>query len=120
METGMAEVCKVYETNAERIARARRTLPGDDVIHEMADFFDAMGNPTRLKILLALMSGELCTCDLMVITGLSVSAVSHQLRILRDRRVVKYRREGRNVYYSLDDEHIKQILRVGLSHISGR
>ncbi len=116
----MAEVCKVFERHAEKITRVKRELPRDDVIHELADFFDAMGNPTRLKILLALLKEELCTCDLTSITGLSVSAVSHQLRILRDRRIVKYRREGKNVYYSLEDEHVKQILRIGLEHVMGR
>ncbi|MET1159586.1 MAG: metalloregulator ArsR/SmtB family transcription factor [Thermoprotei archaeon] len=113
----MAEVCKVYERHSEKIARVKSTLPSDDVIRELANFFNAMGNPTRLKILLALLSEELCTCDLMGVTNLSVSAISHQLRILKDRKIVKYRREGRNVYYSLEDEHIKQILRIGLAHI---
>ena len=120
MEITMVEVCKVYERNIEKITRVKKRIPRDDAIHELADFFDALGNPTRLKILFALMHGELCTCDLTGLTGLTVSAVSHQLRILKDRRIVKYRKEGKNVYYTLDDEHIKQILRMAFIHMSGR
>ncbi len=85
----------------------------------MADFFDALGNPTRLKILLALMeAGELCTCDLSAITKLSVSAISHQLRILKDRKIVTYHKDGKNVFYRLDDEHIREILRIAIEHLS--
>jgi DNA-binding transcriptional ArsR family regulator len=74
-------------------------------------------DPTRLKILLALKEEELCTCDLSNITGLSVSAISHQLRVLKDRKIVNYRRDGKNVFYRLEDEHLKEILKVALEHL---
>lgn len=116
----MAEACKVYAEHADRVRKAKESLPDEETVLEMADFFDALGNPTRLKILLALMEGELCTCDLTNITGLSVSAVSHQLRVLKDRRVVRYRKDGKNVFYSLDDAHVLRILRMALAHVRGR
>ncbi|RLI79087.1 transcriptional regulator [Archaeoglobales archaeon] len=93
-------------------------LPSDEKIVELAEFLEAFSDSSRIKILLALLQKELCTCDIAAITKLSVSAVSHQLRILRDKRLVKYRREGRNVYYSLDDDHVAEILEMALRHIN--
>ncbi|AEH24543.1 ArsR/SmtB family transcription factor [Pyrococcus yayanosii] len=113
----MVEVCKVHEEHLDKIEKAKRNLPDDETILEASDFFDALGNPTRLKILFALLEGELCTCDLSNITGLSVSAISHQLRILKDRKIVKYRKDGKSVFYRLDDEHIREILKVVLKHM---
>jgi len=114
----MTEVCRIHEEHHDKIQKAQEKLPGEEKILEMADFFDAFGNPTRLKILLALMEAkELCTCDLSAITKLSVSAISHQLRILKDRKIVTYRKDGKNVFYRLDDEHILNILRVTLEHL---
>ncbi|ANF23517.1 ArsR/SmtB family transcription factor [Thermococcus piezophilus] len=113
----MTEVCKVYEEHLDKILEAKKKLPGNETILEVSDFFDALGNPTRLKILFALLEDELCTCDLSNITGLSVSAISHQLRILKDRKIVAYRKDGKNVFYSLDDEHIREILKIALEHM---
>ncbi len=114
----MTEVCKMYEEHIDKILKAQTKLPDDEAVLELADFFDALGNPTRLKILLALLNaGELCTCDLSAITKLSVSAISHQLRILKDRKIVTYRKDGKNVFYRLDDEHITEILKVALKHM---
>ncbi|AEH24584.1 ArsR/SmtB family transcription factor [Pyrococcus yayanosii] len=115
----MTEVCKVYEEHLDKILEAQAKIPEEETVLEAADFFDALGNPTRLKILLALMeAGELCTCDLSAITKLSVSAISHQLRILKDRKIVTYRKDGKNVFYRLDDEHIREILRIAIEHLS--
>ncbi|AEC52502.1 transcriptional repressor smtb - like protein [Pyrococcus sp. NA2] len=113
----MVEVCKVYEEHIDKILRVKKKLPKEELILEIADFFDALGNPTRLKILFALLEDELCTCDLSNITGLSVSAVSHQLRILKDRKIITYRKDGKNVFYKLNDEHIREILKVALEHM---
>ena len=112
-----AETCKIFEEHLDKILRAKEKLPPEETMLEAADFFDALGSTTRLKILLALMHGELCTCDLSNITGLSLSAVSHQLRVLKDRKLVAYRKEGRKVYYRLDDDHIKAILITALKHL---
>ncbi len=101
----------------EYIDEVTSSLPSDERIIELAEFLEAFGDSSRIKILLALSKHELCTCDISAITGLSISAVSHQLRVLRDKKLVKYRREGRNVYYSLDDEHVAAILDIALKHI---
>ena len=93
------------------------SLPSDERIVNLSEFLEAFGDSSRLKILLALSKRELCTCDISAITGLSVSAVSHQLRVLRDKKLVKYRRNGRNVFYSLDDEHVAAILEIAMKHI---
>ncbi len=104
-------------SSSENVEKVVAELPDDDQIVELAEFLEAFADSTRIKILLALSLHELCTCDLSAITGLSVSAVSHQLRILRDKKIVKYRRSGRNVYYSLDDEHVEAILKTAMEHI---
>ena len=114
----MVEVCKIYKEHRDKIDRVKEEIPSDRIIQDLSLFFNALGNTTRTKILLALLiEKELCTCDLSNITGLSVSAVSHQLRILKDRRIVKYRKERKTVYYSLDDKHIVEILKMALDHI---
>ncbi len=112
-------VCK-EENVGEYIEDVKLSLPQDENIIELSDFLEAFSDYTRLKILLALSKQELCTCDLSEITGLSASAISHQLRVLRDKKLVKYRRTGRNVYYSLDDEHVAAILNIALEHIGER
>ncbi|AEA46653.1 ArsR/SmtB family transcription factor [Archaeoglobus veneficus] len=93
-------------------------LPPDERIAELSEFLEAFSDFSRIKILLALRQRELRPCDISAISGLSVSAVSHQLRILRDKKLVKYRREGKNVYYSLDDEHVAAILETALVHVT--
>ncbi len=113
----MKHVCKIYKPHIERVNRTRNNLPEEEIIQKLADFFDALGNPTRLKILLSLVGEELCTCDLSYITNLSVSAISHQLRILKDRRIVTYRKDGKNVFYRLEDKHIVDILKASLQHM---
>ncbi|EHR78727.1 ArsR family transcriptional regulator [Thermococcus litoralis DSM 5473] len=113
----MTEICKVYEEHMDKILEVEKKLPEEELILDIADFFDALGNPTRLKILFALLEEELCTCDLSNITGLSVSAISHQLRILKDRKIVAYRKDGKNVFYRLDDKHIKDVLKIALKHV---
>ena len=110
-----APICKVV-----RVKEVRSNLPSDEKIAELAEFLEAFSDFSRIKILLALQQRELCPCDISAITGLSVSAVAHQLRVLRDKRLVKYRREGKNVYYSLDDEHVSAILKIALEHVNER
>jgi DNA-binding transcriptional ArsR family regulator len=109
--------CKSVEKHAEKIENAREAMSPDELVVDLANFLSTFGDSTRIKILLALEKEELCTCDLAEITGLSTSAISHQLRLLKDRKIVKFRKEGRNVFYSLDDEHISEILRVARKHL---
>ena len=84
---------------------------------DLADFFKVFGDHTRIRILTALYQEELCVCDLVEVLGMNQSAVSHQLRVLRGAKVVKFRKEGKMVYYSLDDEHVRELLSDGLAHI---
>src|SRR5436309_175794 len=103
--------------DGDRVAAVRRRMPAAPGSRHLAETFSAMGDPTRLRILFALASAELCVCDLSVLLGVSVSAVSHQLRLLRGLRLVKARREGRLAYYSLDDSRISSLLALGLEHV---
>ncbi|KUJ94302.1 MAG: Transcriptional regulator, ArsR family [Archaeoglobus fulgidus] len=111
-----APSCKSVSVG-EYVDEVASSLPPDDKIIELAEFLQAFADSSRLKILLALSKRELCNCDLSAITGLSVSAISHQLRLLKDRKLVKYRREGKSVFYSLDDEHVGAILRIAMEHV---
>lgn len=89
----------------------------DELIYEVADFFKVFGDSSRVKLLDLLLQTEMCVSDIADKLDMSQSAVSHQLRVLRQSRLVKYRREGKTVYYSLDDEHVEDILKEGIAHI---
>jgi len=95
----------------------RETLPKDEVICDLADFFKIFGDTTRVKILYSLDKSDMCVCDISALLGMSISAVSHQLKNLRDSNLVKTRRDGKIVYYSLADDHVKSILECGFEHI---
>lgn len=103
----------------DRVAAVQRRMPAAAGFRHLAETFSAMGDPTRLRLLFALATEELCVCDLAALLGVSVSAVSHQLRLLRGLRLVKCRREGRMSYYSLDDQHVSTLLSLGLEHVGG-
>ena len=92
-------------------------LPDDEVLYELADLFRVFGDSTRIKILYALHDNELCVQDIANAVQLSQSAVSHQLRVLKDTKLVRFRRDGKTVYYALDDDHVRSILSLGMEHI---
>ena len=110
------ESCEVIQIDLPRVRRLRAALVGGDTVIGLADTFRALGDPTRVRILDALSHGELCVCDLAAVLSLSQSAVSHQLRLLRGLRLVRARREGRMIFYALDDLHVVDLLRQGLKH----
>ncbi|GAV22698.1 ArsR/SmtB family transcription factor [Carboxydothermus pertinax] len=112
-----APVCKVSLFDEETVQMIRNNLPCEEKVIELSELFKSLGDGTRLKILLALKVKECCVCDLAAALSMSQSAISHQLRVLRNVRLVKYRRAGKMVYYSLDDEHILKILQEGQKHI---
>ncbi len=114
------DVCEVDFFNPEKVARVRALMIPDRLMQDLAETFKALGEPTRVKILFALSQEELCVCDLANLLGLTKSAVSHQLRILRSMKLVKYRKDGKMVYYSLDDDHIKNLFDEGLKHVEER
>jgi ArsR family transcriptional regulator len=112
-----AETCDVIHIHPAQLTALRGTLVGQDDAGELAETFRTLGDPTRVRMLDALAQSELCVCDLATLIGLSESAVSHQLRLLRNLRLVKARRDGRMVFYSLDDRHIITLFRQGLRHV---
>ena len=111
------DVCTTVCINRARVQRAKKRIYSEDKLNLLTEVFAAISDNTRVKILLALKEEELCVCDIAQVLGASISLVSHQLRILRGLRMVKYRNEGRMVYYSLFDEHIVELIEQGSRHI---
>jgi len=120
METVMKsseDLCAVRIIHEERIERARACALGSDETEGLSRLFKAMGDPTRMRILWALETGEMCVCDISALLGVSESAVSHQLRTLRHLDLVANRREGTILYYRLNDDHVRQLMNVALEHV---
>ena len=110
--------CQIRVIHLERVEQARKEAIADQELGRLSLTFKVLGDPNRLKIVMALRNVEMCVCDLAAFTGLTDSAVSHQLRRLKDLALVKSRREGQIIYYALDDEHVKRFLTIGLEHIN--
>jgi ArsR family transcriptional regulator len=110
-------VCDAPHLGPHGSVLRKRSLMGPAAVREVADTFRILGDPTRIRILDALSEGELCVCDIAGLAGISESAVSHQLRLLRGMRLVKFRKAGRLVYYALDDQHIIELLRQAHTHV---
>jgi len=110
-------LCDVFCVDEKKCRKILSKLPSDAKVGIYSDLFKAFADPTRLKILMALSASELCVCDIAAVAGVSQSAISHQLRYLRMARLVKYRRDGKMAYYSLDDDHVRSLLEIGLSHV---
>jgi DNA-binding transcriptional ArsR family regulator len=105
--------------DGKRVRDARKAVLSDGTVNALAETFRALSDPTRVRIVAALARQELCVCDLAQVLGLTPSAVSHQLRLLRGQQLVRYRKEGKAAYYALDDEHISHLYAEGLRHIKG-
>ncbi len=115
--TEIMDVCEIQCINKENVMRVREnTLLAEEVLG-LSEIFKALGDPTRVRILHALFQEELCVCDLVEVLGMTQSAVSHQLSSLRKLRLVKHRKAGKMVFYSLDDDHILNLFAQGLAHI---
>lgn len=114
------DLCEVDVFDPERVARVREAMLPASYIDHLTQIFQALGNPTRVKILHSLFTEELCVCDLAQVLGMSSSAVSHQLRLLRAKRLVKFRKEGKMAYYSIDDVHVRTLFTLGLEHVRHR
>ncbi len=109
--------CSIDVVNKKKITNVKKQLPADNEVLEVSETYKVLGDPTRLKIVLALSLEELCVCDLSELIGISISGISHQLRLLRNHRIVKFRREGKVAYYTLDDKHIGTIISEILNHV---
>ncbi|MFW6035188.1 MAG: ArsR/SmtB family transcription factor [Halothermotrichaceae bacterium] len=113
----ICDVCEVFNPNQQVVQIMKNNKLDDDVVYNLAELFKTIGDPTRIKILYALKERELCVCDLSELLEMSASAISHQLRVLRNKKLVKFRKEGRSVYYSLDDDHVLCLFGQGLQHV---
>ncbi|MFC4015871.1 ArsR/SmtB family transcription factor [Nonomuraea purpurea] len=108
--------CTVKVVDADRVIAVRERMPAAEDLTDTADIFGLLSDPNRLRLLVALLDGELCVCDLAAVTGQSESAVSHALRLLRAHRIVAARRSGRMAYYRLEDPHVRMLLDLALAH----
>ncbi|MEA4887846.1 MAG: metalloregulator ArsR/SmtB family transcription factor [Clostridiaceae bacterium] len=108
--------CTKFDTHPERIRGAAYAMPDGQDLQEAGELFKVLGDPTRMQMISALLTNELCVCDLSELLGMSQSAISHQLRILRQARLVRYRREGKNAFYRLADSHIQLIVQLAIEH----
>ncbi len=110
-------VCDCDIIHAEVVDQVKRNMPDESELYDLSDFFKVLGDSTRSKIMWALDEHELCVCDLAALLNMTKSAISHQLRALRDANLVINRRDGKNIYYALADDHVRQIFEMGLQHI---
>ncbi len=113
-----SESCSCNVIHKEVVENVKNKLPKEETLYDLAELFKVFADSTRIKIICSLFESEMCVCDLSVLLNISQSAISHQLRVLKSARLVKFRRAGKVIYYSLDDEHIKQIFDAGLHHIT--
>ena len=111
------EVCSCSTIHEDVVEKVRQSIPQEETLYDLAELFKVFGDSTRIKILCVLFETEMCVCDIAALLNMTQSAISHQLRVLKNARLVKYRKEGKVVFYSLDDEHVKQIFDQGLIHI---
>ena len=117
MELCSAPCCQAEIVHTDVLETVRTQLPPDEVLYDLAELFKIFGDSTRIKILYALLQSELCVCDIAGLLDVTQSAVSHQLRVLKASKLVKFRREGKVVFYSLTDDHVSRILSQGMEHI---
>jgi len=113
-----AECCEEVCTHEEIVEKVRQTMPGEDALYDLTELFRIFGDSTRVRILYVLFESEMCVCDIAQLLGMTQSAISHQLRALKNVRLVKSRREGKTIFYSLADSHVRAILDQGIEHIS--
>ena len=118
MMENKVESCSCNIIHKDVVEEVKDKLPQEEILYDLAELFKVFGDSTRIKIICSLFESEMCVCDLSALLNISQSAISHQLRVLKLARLVKFRRAGKVIYYSLDDEHIKQIFDAGLHHIT--
>ncbi len=110
--------CDCTVIHEEVVDHVRQNMPDEEKLLDLADLFKVFGDSTRVKIICALFESEMCVCDIAALLGMTKSAISHQLRVLKQAKLIKNRRDGKVVYYSLDDDHVKNIFNQGLAHVS--
>ena len=118
MEERRAECCEEFCTHDDVIERVRANLPDVEELYDLAELFKVFGDTTRIRILYVLFEAEMCVCDIAEMLSMTPSAISHQLRLLKQFRLVKSRRDGKTIYYRLADEHIKTLISMGFDHLT--
>ena len=111
------ECCEFMHAHDEIVERVQQEMPGEDTLYDLTELFRIFGDSTRIRILYVLFEAEMCVCDIAALLGMTQSAISHQLKALKNARLVKSRRDGKTVFYSLADDHVKTIIDQGLEHI---
>ncbi len=109
--------CDYMHIHEDIVKQVNQSMPDEEILYDLAELFKVFGDSTRIRILYALFESEMCVCDIAQLLGMSQSAISHQLRILKSSKLVKYRREGKTVFYSLADGHVRTIIDQGLEHV---
>ena len=112
------ECCDFIHAHEDVVEQVRQRMPGEDALYDLTELFRIFGDSTRVWILYVLLESEMCVCDLAMLLGMTQSAISHQLRALKNARLVRSRREGKTVFYALADDHVKTILDQGLEHVA--
>ena len=116
-QTEDVERCEFLHLHQEAVDKVLGEMPADETLYDLAELFRVFGDTTRIKVLYALFESELCVNDIAQVVGISQSAVSHQLRLLKANKLVKFRRDGKTVYYSLDDDHVRSMIALGMEHV---
>ena len=109
--------CEYMHIHSDLVDKVNANMPDEDILCDLAELYRVCGDSTRIRILYALFESEMCVCDIAQVLGMSISAISHQLRVLKQARLVKYRREGKTVFYSLSDDHVRSIMDQGIGHV---
>ena len=112
------EQCEFMHVHEDIVAQVEKNMPDEEVLYDLAELFKIFGDSTRIKILYVLNESEMCVCDIARLLGMTQSAISHQLQVLKKSKLVKYRREGKTVFYSLADSHVRTILGQGMEHVT--
>ncbi len=111
------DICEITYVDTKKVSSVKKKMKPETTMQRLSETFKVLGDSTRIKIIFALLQEELCVCDIAKLLGATVSSVSHQLRILRNMKLVRYRKDGKMAFYSLDDEHIKNLFDEGLRHV---
>ena len=118
MEEHKTETCEYLCVHEDIVQKVTEQMPDEEILYDLAELFKIFGDSTRIKILYVLFESEMCVCDIAQLLGMSQSAISHQLRALKQSKLVKYRREGKAVFYTLADGHVRTILGQGMEHVA--
>ena len=111
------ECCEITEVHEELLKKLEETMPEETKLYDLAELFKVFGDSTRIRILFVLIEAEVCVCDLAQTLNMTQSAMSHQLKILKQSKLVKSRREGKSIFYSLSDDHVRGIINMGMEHV---